>query len=594
MVKKRSKKRIDRKTVLVLIILTVFFILFAKLVYVQIFLHGKISRAVRKMVNRENIEVSRRGDILDSKGKVLASSVKKYSVFLDPKIIKDFDRVKNVLAENGIKIKEKSLVELGETSYVPVAFNIDADVVDRIKNEKLKGVGFESKYIRQYPEGRLLAHILGIMGYDGNGLEGIEKTYNESLSGNTVMTKTIRDGRGRIIQSGFADAPKICGQDVILSIDRTVQFIAEQELREAFDKHKAKKAICIVQDPKTGNILSMVSLPDFDSSEKIRDIRVLRNSAISDIYEPGSTFKIVAIAAALELGKIKFTDSFYLENGKYKIAGHTIKDDHKISGSASLCKIMEQSSNIGMIKIAQKLDRENFYEYIKKFGFYSLTGIDLPGEAKGLLMDVKKWNALSLPTISFGQGIGVTALQLINAFSAIANDGVLMKPSLMQDIRRADSETASAKDAATSQERRNVGETDDEMTASVFDLKEIRRVVSVETAQMVKKLLKNVVDFGTGRSAKVPGYTMGGKTGTAQKVDPTIKTYSAKYYTASFCGMLPAMNPKVVILVVIDEPKGSSYYATSVASPVFAKIAKRIAEYLGIEKDDVDKLPLQK
>ncbi|WP_374128851.1 peptidoglycan D,D-transpeptidase FtsI family protein [Candidatus Endomicrobiellum agilis] len=594
MVKKRSKKRIDRKTVLVLIILTVFFILFAKLVYVQIFLHGKISRAVRKMVNRENIEVSRRGDILDSKGKVLASSVKKYSVFLDPKIIKDFDRVKNVLAENGIKIKEKSLVELGETSYVPVAFNIDADVVDRIKNEKLKGVGFESKYVRQYPEGRLLAHILGIMGYDGNGLEGIEKTYNESLSGNTVMTKTIRDGRGRIIQSGFADAPKICGQDVILSIDRTVQFIAEQELREAFDKHKAKKAICIVQDPKTGNILAMVSLPDFDSSEKIRDIRVLRNSAISDIYEPGSTFKIVAIAAALELGKIKFTDSFYLENGKYKIAGHTIKDDHKISGSASLCKIMEQSSNIGMIKIAQKLDRENFYEYIKKFGFYSLTGIDLPGEAKGLLMDVKKWNALSLPTISFGQGIGVTALQLINAFSAIANDGVLMKPSLMQDIRRADSETASAKDAATSQERRNVGETDDEMTASVFDLKEIRRVVSVETAQMVKKLLKNVVDFGTGRSAKVPGYTMGGKTGTAQKVDPTIKTYSAKYYTASFCGMLPAMNPKVVILVVIDEPKGSSYYATSVASPVFAKIAKRIAEYLGIEKDDVDKLPLQK
>jgi cell division protein FtsI (penicillin-binding protein 3) len=595
MVKKRNKKRIDRKAVLVFIILTVFFILFAKLVYVQIFLHSKISCAVRRMVNRENIEVPRRGDILDSKGKILASSIKKYIVFLDPKIIKDFDRVKSVLAENGIKIKEKDLSELGKTSYVPVAFNIDADIVDRIKNEKLKGIGFESKYIRQYPEGRLLAHILGITGYDGNGLEGIEKICNESLSGDTVMTKTIRDGRGRIIQNELVDMTKICGQDIMLSIDSNMQFIAEQELRKAFDKYKAKKAICIIQDPKTGNILAMVSLPDFDSSDKIRDIRVLRNSAISDIYEPGSTFKIVAVAAALELGEIKFTDSFYLENGRYKIAGHTIKDDHKISGSsASLGKIMEQSSNIGMIKIAQKLGSENFYGYIRKFGFCSLTGIDLPGEAKGLLMDVKKWNALSLPTISFGQGVGVTALQLINAFSAIANDGVLMKPSVIQNIKKTDAEAVSDESAAFSQAVRNAEADDDGTIVSVFDSKKIRRVVSVETAQMVKKLLKNVVDFGTGRSAKVPGYTIGGKTGTAQKVDPAIKTYSTKYYTVSFCGMLPAMNPKIVILVVIDEPKGSSYYASSVASPVFAKIAKRIAEYLGIKKDDVDESPFQK
>ncbi|MDR0800484.1 MAG: penicillin-binding protein 2 [Endomicrobium sp.] len=547
------------------------------------------------MVNRENIEVPRRGDILDSKGKILASSIKKYIVFLDPKIIKDFDRVKSVLAENGIKIKEKDLSELGKTSYVPVAFNIDADIVDRIKNEKLKGIGFESKYIRQYPEGRLLAHILGITGYDGNGLEGIEKICNESLSGDTVMTKTIRDGRGRIIQNELVDMTKICGQDIMLSIDSNMQFIAEQELRKAFDKYKAKKAICIIQDPKTGNILAMVSLPDFDSSDKIRDIRVLRNSAISDIYEPGSTFKIVAVAAALELGEIKFTDSFYLENGRYKIAGHTIKDDHKISGSsASLGKIMEQSSNIGMIKIAQKLGSENFYGYIRKFGFCSLTGIDLPGEAKGLLMDVKKWNALSLPTISFGQGVGVTALQLINAFSAIANDGVLMKPSVIQNIKKTDAEAVSDESAAFSQAVRNAEADDDGTIVSVFDSKKIRRVVSVETAQMVKKLLKNVVDFGTGRSAKVPGYTIGGKTGTAQKVDPAIKTYSTKYYTVSFCGMLPAMNPKIVILVVIDEPKGSSYYASSVASPVFAKIAKRIAEYLGIKKDDVDESPFQK
>jgi cell division protein FtsI (penicillin-binding protein 3) len=584
---RRNKKRISRKTALVLIVLAGFFILFARLVYVQIFLYGKINEAVKRMVNRKNIEVSKRGDILDSRGKILASSIEKYIVFLDPKIIEDFDRVKSILSKNGIKVKEKKLSEFGETSYVSVSSNIDADVVDKIKNEKLKGVGFESRYLRQYPEGRFFAHILGITGFDGNGLEGIEKTCNKFLSGENVMTKVIRDGRGHIIQGEFIDKTKICGQNVKLSIDRNIQFIAGQELRRAFEKYKAKKAICIIQNPKTGKILAMVSLPDFNSSDKIKDLGVLRNSAISDIYEPGSTFKIVATAAALELGKVKSTDSFYLENGKYKIAGHTIKDDHKIKGSASLSEIMEQSSNIGMIKIAQKLGSENFYGYIRKFGFCSLTGIDLPGEAKGLLSDVKNWNALSLPTISFGQGIGVTGLQMINAFSAVANDGVLMKPAVIENIEKADAEMASPESAILMHVMRTKKKTDG-IVEGVFESKEIRRVVSVKTARTVKKLLKNVVDFGTGRSAKISGYTVGGKTGTSQKVDPVLKTYSAKYYTASFCGMVPAMEPEIVILVIIDEPKGNSYYAASVASPVFANIAKRTVEYLGIKKDDKD------
>jgi cell division protein FtsI (penicillin-binding protein 3) len=590
---RRNKKRINRKTALVLAILAIFFLLFTKLVYVQIFLHGKINEAVKRMVSHKNIEISKRGDILDSRGKILASSVEKYTVFLDPKIIEDFDRTKSILSVNGIKVKEKSLSEFGKTSYVPVAFNIDADVVNRIKNEKLKGVGFESRYLRQYPEGRLLAHILGITGFDGNGLEGIEKICNESLSGDNVTTKAIRDGRGRIIRNEFVDKTKICGQNVKLSIDRNVQFIAEQELRKAFEKYKAKKAVCIIQNPKTGKILAMVSLPDFNSSDKIKNLGILRNSAISDIYEPGSTFKIVAAAAAVELGKVKFTDSFYLENGKYKIAGHTIKDDHKINSSVSLSGIMEQSSNIGMVKIAQKLGSEDFYAYIRKFGFCSLTGIDLPGEAKGLLSDVKNWNALSLPTISFGQGIGVTGIQMINAFSAIANDGVLMKPSVIKNIERADPGTTSTESAIVMHIVGTKEKTDNEMVESVFEPKEIRRVISTETARMVKKLLKNAVDFGTGRSAKISGYTVGGKTGTAQKVDLTLKTYSAKYYTASFCGMVPAMEPEIVILIIIDEPKGSSYYAASVVSPVFANIAKRTAEYLGIKKDDKNESSFQ-
>jgi cell division protein FtsI (penicillin-binding protein 3) len=246
-----------------------------------------------------------------------------------------------------------------------------------------------------------------------------------------------------------------------------------------------------------------------------------------------------------------------------------------------------------MIKIAQKLGSEDFYRYIRKFGFCSLTGIDLPGEAKGLLADVKDWNALSLPTISFGQGIGVTGLQTINAFSAIANDGVLMKPSVIENIEEAAPEATSAESSIVMHIVGTKEKTDNEKGESVFGSKEIRRVVSAETARMVKKLLKNVVDFGTGRIAKISGYTVGGKTGTAQKVDPILKTYSTKCYTASFCGMIPAMEPEIVILIIIDEPKGSSYYASSVVSPVFANIAKRTAEYLGIKKDDKNESSFQ-
>jgi cell division protein FtsI (penicillin-binding protein 3) len=560
---RKKKNGINRKTVLAFATLSVFFLLFAKLIYLQIFLHERINRAVEKMVNRENVEVPKRGDILDVKGNILATSIKSYTVFLDAKMIEDFEALKKALSENGIKIKEKNLYDLKNMSYIPIDFNVDSFTVEKLKRTKLKGVGFEAKYTRQYPQGQFLAHILGITGCDGSGLEGIEKICNANLSGQTIKSKIIRDGRGQIIRNQSLNPQEIYGCNIELTIDRNIQFIAEQELRKAFEIYKATKAICIVQDPKTGKILAMVSLPDFVCSDKIKDIGRLRNSAISDLYEPGSTFKIVTVAAALEEGKVKLSDSFYLENGKFRIARYTIKDDHKIEGSATLSRTFEMSSNIGMIKIAQRLGADLFYDYIRKFGFYSLTGIDLPGEAKGLLMDVKRWNALTLPNISFGQGIGVSAIQTINAFSSLANDGVLLKPFVVQKVTKCNAEE------------------------EIFEKKEIRRVVSEDTACIMKKLLKNVVDLGTGKSAKVHGYTVGGKTGTAQKIDPSTKTYSTKYYTASFCGMIPAMNPEFVVLVIIDEPKGSSYYAASVASPVFASISKRIVEYLCIEKDDI-------
>lgn len=559
----KINKQINRRKALAAAVLFIFFALFLKLVFVQFFLYGKINKAVERMVRRENVEIPKRGDILDAKGGVLATSIRKYSLFLDPKIISDYPHVKEKLASFGINLKQKNLKEFGETSYFPVPSDLDVNTVRSIKAEKLLGVGFESKYRRQYPEGRLLVHVLGITNSEGAGLEGIEKICDQYLSGESVITKQYKDGRGRLIDDKLIDKTKIRGLDVELTIDKNIQFIAEQELRKAFSDYKAKKAVCIVQNPKNGAILAMVSIPDFDFTDKIKDMSLLRNSAVSDIFEPGSTFKIVTVAAALEDKKIKLNENFYLEAGRMKIGGHTIRDDHKIKGYASLSKTMEQSSNIGMVKIAQKMGSPLFYEYIRKFGFYALSGVNLPGEAKGLLADEKNWNALSLPTISFGQGIGVTALQMINAFSAIANGGVLMKPILIKNI-----ENTRPQDMV------------------FFEPKEIRRVVSAETAKEMKKLLRNVVDKGTGRSAKVAGYTTGGKTGTAQKIDPETKKYSTKHYIASFAGMLPAEDPQLVILVVIDEPKGD-YYAASVAAPVFKNIAQRCAQYLDIPKDDI-------
>lgn len=559
---KRKIKPVNRRKVLAVAVLFIFFALFAKLAYVQVFLYAKINKAVERMVRRENIEMPKRGDILDVKGRVLATSVRRYDLFLDPKIITDFDNLKKKLSDHGIAIKQKNLKEFGNTSYFPVAFHLDEDAVRKIKAEKLLGVGFESKYIRQYPEGRLLAHILGITGADGKGLEGIEKICNSYLSGEEVKTKQYKDGRGRVIHDKFVDTTKIRGFDITLTIDKNIQFIAEQELRKAFSDFKAKKAMCIVQNPKNGEILAMVSLPDFDFSDKVKNTKLLRNAAISDIFEPGSTFKIVTVASALEDDAIKLNDSFYLENGRMKIGKHTIRDDHKIKGNASLTEAMAQSSNIGMVKIAQKMGSTEFYSAIRKFGFYSLTGIDLPGEAKGLLLDEKNWSALTLPTISFGQGIGVTAIQLINSFSAVANGGKLMKPIIIKNIENTSPENM-----------------------SFFEPKEIRRVMSVETSLEMKKILKAVVDSGTGKTAKIPGYSVGGKTGTAQKIDPETRRYSTKHYIASFCGMVPAMNPELVILVVIDEPKGD-YYAASVTSPVFSRIAERCVEYLNLQKDE--------
>jgi cell division protein FtsI (penicillin-binding protein 3) len=510
------------------------------------------------MTTYRNTEAFKRGNIFDTKGKVLALSVKQYTVFIDPNRIDNFNKIKQILHNNGIQIQKRHLKKFKNTSYIPIAYNFDSQTIRNIKKEKMMGIGINSKYVRKYPLGQLCANIVGITNSDGYGIEGIERVCDKCLQGNFIKVHMLRDGRGHIIQKDkHIDKTTMQGNNITLHIDATIQFIVTQELKKAIAKTKAKKAICIIQNPITGAILSMVSLPSFNPNKKINNINILRNAAISDVYEPGSTFKIVTVSTALDTGVVQLSDNFYLDNARYNLAGHIIKDNHqKFHRFISLSEAIEYSSNIIMSKLSQLLGTKNFYKYIRKFGFYSFTGIDLPGEEKGLLSDVDKIKPISLGTISFGQGIGVTAIQIISAFSAIANNGVLMKPLLIKKISN-----------------------------TYFKPQVIRKVMSSNTAIIMKRILQNAVNFGTGHSCKITGYSMGGKTGTAQKIDPLTKSYSKTAYTASFCGMIPAIKPKLVILIIIDEPYGN-YYASSVVSPVFVRIAKKVLQYLEIEKDE--------
>ncbi|MDR3049354.1 MAG: penicillin-binding protein 2 [Elusimicrobiota bacterium] len=550
-----------RRFVLISAIILVFLGLLVRLVYIQIVNYSKISRDVSSTVNKQSEEQAKRGDILDSSGKVLAESLQKYDLSIDPNFIRErriYDDVKAVLAQNGIRVPKANIKDYGNTSFVWLASGLSEETAANIrKSQGAAGIILKPRFIRQYPEGVFLTHILGRVGADSKGLNGMEFVFNSELSGEIIKIKQYRDGRGRLLNEGFIDKSEKKGHNLTLTIDRNIQFIVEQEMDLAFKKNRAKRAVCIVQRPKTGEILAMAVLPEYSLSDKIADIDILKNFAVSDIFEPGSTFKIVALAAAIEEKKITAQDKFYLEDGKYKIADRIISDDHIIMGFATVEKIMEQSSNIGFIKIAYKLGENIFYNYIRKFGFFSITGIELQGESRGMLADASQWNALSLPNISFGQGIGVTALQIIGAFSAIANDGILMQPLIVKQIGD------------------NIKD---------YKPKIVRRVVSADTAKEVKRILKAVVEKGTGQSAKVSQYTVGGKTGTAQKINTHTKEYSKYNYIASFCGMLPAMEPEIVILIVFDEPRGD-YYAASIAAPVFSKIAKRTAEYLKIPKD---------
>ncbi len=520
----------------------------------------KADRQHRKAVTVEG----ERGAIYDRQGKVLAVNLQVPSVFGMPAslanpaaVARDLARVLPVSADD----VERKLRQ--DRSFVWIARKLDPDQGRRLERLGLEGIGTVMEGRRFYPKGTLLSHVLGFAGMDGNGLEGLERRYDGQLRGEKRLVVLERDALGRtVFPKGLTEQAPAPGRSLTLTIDEVIQYLAEKELDEAVGATGAKGGIAIVMEPRTGAILAMALSHRYDPNAVGRaPTDRLRNRAITDAYEPGSTMKVVVAAAALEERVMGPGTLIFAENGQMLVA-NTVIHDHEKAGWLTFAEVIQKSSNIGAVKVAQALGEERLFHYLTAFGFGQRTEIDLPGEAAGLVKEPRDWSRRSLASIAIGQEIGVTALQLVTAVSAIANGGWLMKPYVVSEIRDADGRLIAQ---AGPQVR--------------------RRPISPQTAQTLSSILEGVVTQGTGRKAAVPGFRVAGKTGTAQKIDPATGAYSSTLLVGSFVGFVPVEDPKLAIVVVIDEPQTEGWGGV-VAAPVFRRIAEQALPYLGVTSQE--------
>lgn len=527
--------------------------------YLQILQHEElVKKADRQHQHRVDLTPAR-GSILDRNGTPLAESIHMDSCYAEPKRIKDVDGTAAVLAPILGVPKQELVAKLSiNKSFTWVVRWLPPDTATRIKNMKLPGIGFVPESKRFYPNFETAAHVVGFTGRDPNGLEGIELKYDTTILGNTGYMITERDALGRNIaikNTVIKDSSP--GKNIVLTLDKTIQFITEKELAKAVTESNAKGGMALVMESDTGRVLAMANYPTFNPNSYSRySLAQLRNHVVTDSFEPGSTFKVFTIAAALDAGVIKANDVYNCENGNYRIANRVIHDDHPHS-RLTVSEIIKYSSNIGSAKIGFKMGEERMSGYLRNFGFGGRTGIDLPGEAPGYLK--RNWYGIDLATISFGQGVSLSTIQLASALSAVANGGTLMKPYLVERI---------LDDSGKEVQR--------------FEPQVVRRVISSETAQKVSKMMETVTaEGGTGTKAALDGFRVAGKTGTAQKVDPVTRAYSPSKRIGSFVGFVPADKPKLTIVVIIDEPQGVKYGGV-VAAPAFREIVQNTLAYLKI------------
>jgi len=543
----------------VFLLFIVFLILcIARLFYIQFFRSKHLLGIAKKQHNLFVELEPRRGTIFDSNLKPQAVNVSADSVFASPDEISDKDKETIIKELTRILGKKSDYLRdrlYRDKSFIWLSRKITPDQSDEIKSLDLKGIGMVKESKRCYPNGYLTSQVIGFAGLDNTGLEGIEFDYNGHLKGENGFALFLRDARQKKLEIWESMIFPQDGYNVVLTIDEVIQYIAERELDKAFKKYNAKGASIIVMDPYTGEILAMANRPTFDLNNYNRSSREkMRNRAICDLFEPGSVFKIITLASALEEKKVVEEDKFFCENGEYRVASHTLHD-HRPHGWLTFREVIEKSSNIGTVKVAQLLGNELLYKYIRLFGFGEKLGIDLPGEISGIIRPPSRWSKISITAIPIGQEVGVTLLQLATAVSVIANGGELMRPFVVKEIRDKHGEVIKS-----------------------FSPSVIRRVISQETAMRARDVLSGVVTQGTGRRAKIKGISAAGKTGTAQKLDPN-GAYSHSKFIASFIGFAPVDDPVVSIVVMVDEPR-PYYYGGVVAAPVFKNVANDAIKYL--------------
>ncbi len=547
----------------IIMIGTVFGLMFLTVVgrafYLQILQHEELVKKAEKQHQHRVDLTPARGSILDRNGTPLAESIHMDSCYAEPRRIKDVDGTAAVLAPILGVPKQELVAKLSiNKAFTWVERWVAPETALRIKNMKLPGIGFAPESKRFYPNVETAAHVVGFTGRDPNGLEGIELRYDSTILGNTGYMITERDALGRnIAVKNTVIKDSSPGNNIVLTLDKTIQFIAEKELAKAVTESNAKGGMALVMESDTGKVLAMANYPTFNPNAYSRySLAQLRNRVVADSFEPGSTFKVFTIAAALDSGAIKSTDIYNCENGAYRIANRTIHDDHPHS-RLNISDIIKYSSNIGSAKIGFKMGEEKLSSYLRNFGFGTRTGIDLPGESPGNLK--RNGYKIDLATTTFGQGVSLSAIQLVSAVSAIANGGMLMKPYLVERILD-----------------------DSGKEVQHFEPQAIRRVISPETSKKVSTMMETVTgEGGTGTNAAVDGFRVAGKTGTAQKVDPVTRTYSPTKRIGSFVGFVPADKPKLTIAVIIDEPQGIKYGGV-VAAPAFKVIAQNTLAYLKI------------
>jgi len=531
-------------------------------VQLQVVQKDEFARRAKKQQERTVELAPSRGAVLDAQEKPLAVSVLADSVFAIPSDVDNPRRTSLALASLlGLPAREieRKLSNL-DRDFVWIARRVPEETAAKLRARPLPGVRLAKESARRYPEGSLAASVLGYVGMDNQGLGGLEHRYDGVIRGQPVRVTFFRDAAQRqyATRSGArADAAGTEGSTLVLTLDARIQHVAERELARALRETRAKAASAVVLDPRTGAVLALATVPSFDPSRfGETDAETRRCRPLADAFEPGSTFKVVTFAAALDAGTVGENDVVDCGNGTLTIGSTTIHEHgHKAYGTLPLAKVLAHSSNIGSARLGLALGRGSFFKAVRAFGFGQRSGIDLEGESGGLLSDPSSWSALSLPTMSFGQEIGVTVLQLARAYAAIANDGLLPTPYLVSEIR------------STNREIRRLPARPPE------------RVVTAATARTLRRFMTRVVVTGTGQLASIPGYTAAGKTGTAQKAIPG-GGYSRDRYVASFVGFAPVEPSRIVVAVVVDEPKGK-YYGGEVAAPVFSGIASETLRLLG-------------